>query len=73
MDWQQIISLVVVALAALLLLRSFVRKRKQAALGICAEGCGCSVNELVKTIPEDRLRRLKEHQNRVTRARNHLS
>lgn len=71
MDWQQIISLVVVALTALLLLRSFVRKRKQAALGICAEDCGCSVNELVKTIPEDRLRRLREQQNHVTGAESH--
>ena len=71
MDWQQIISLFVVALTTLLLLRLFVRKNKQAALGICAQDCGCSVNELVKTIPEDRLRQLREQQNHATRMNSH--
>ena len=67
MDWQQIISLAIVALTGILLVRSFVRKRKRAALGVCEEDCGCSVNELVKNIPDDRLRQLKEQQRHASR------
>ncbi len=68
MDWQQAVSLLIVALTAVLLARFYIRKRKRAALGICEDDCGCSVNELVKSIPEDRLRQLKEQQSRATSA-----
>lgn len=66
MNWQQIISLVIVTVTLFLLVRWFVRKVKETALGICAEDCGCSVNELVKKIPEEQLKQLRGEQHRVT-------
>jgi hypothetical protein len=66
MNWQQIASLVIVATTLFLLVRWFVRKVKETALGICAEDCGCSVNELVKKIPEEKLKRLRGEQHRVS-------
>jgi hypothetical protein len=62
MNWQQIISLAIVALTAVLLLRSLVQKRRQSAFGSCEDGCGCSASDLIKNIPADRLRELKEQQ-----------
>ncbi len=64
MNWQQIVSLGIVAVTVFLLVRSYVRKVKQTALEICTDDCGCSVNELVKKIPEDRLKQLREQQRR---------
>ncbi len=62
MNWQQIVSLGIVAVTVFLIVRSYVRRVKQAALGICTDDCGCSVNELVKKIPEEQLKRLREQQ-----------
>jgi len=42
MDWQQIVSLVIVALTFVLLLRSQIRKRKRAKNSACGGDCGCS-------------------------------
>lgn len=66
MNWQQIASLVIVATTLFLLVRWFVRKVKEVALGICAKDCGCTVNELLKKIPEEQLKRLRGEQHRVT-------
>ncbi len=41
-DWQTIAALVVVALAAGLLLRSYLRKRKNPG---CGSGCGCPTDD----------------------------
>jgi len=39
-DWQQLISLGIVAVSAALLVRNQLRKRKR--LNACDSGCGCS-------------------------------
>ncbi|HTP13730.1 MAG TPA: hypothetical protein VMM37_08870 [Bacteroidota bacterium] len=65
MNWQQVISLLIVAATFFLLGRWLVRKVRQTTLGVCAEDCGCSANELVRKIPEDQLRRLREQQVRA--------
>jgi len=39
-DWQQAVSLAIVALAAGLLARSFLRRRSSAR-GVCGGGCHC--------------------------------
>ena len=65
MNWQQIVSLFIVAVTIFLLARWLVRKVQQTVSGICAEDCGCSVNELVKKIPEDQLKQLREQQRRA--------
>ena len=41
MDWQQIISLGIVALSAVLLVRTEIQKRKRARLTGCGHDCGC--------------------------------
>jgi hypothetical protein len=45
MDWQQIVSLLIVALSAALLVRRQLRKRRRAAMSPCGRGadCGCSI------------------------------
>jgi hypothetical protein len=40
-DWQQIVSLGIVALSAVLLVRSEIEKRKRAKLTGCGHDCGC--------------------------------
>jgi hypothetical protein len=54
MDWQQTISLVIVALSAVLLVRGEIQKRKRAKLTGCGHDCGCGesapVDEEVFTI-----------------------
>jgi hypothetical protein len=62
MNWQQIFSLLIVALTAFLLVRSFIRKRNRSAFGFCEDECGCSASDLTKNIPADRLKELKEQQ-----------
>ena len=42
MGWQQLVSLGIVAVAALLIVRREVRRRRQGKLGDCGEGCNCS-------------------------------
>jgi len=42
MDWQQVASLVIVALTAVLLVRSEVRRRRGARLRACGHDCGCA-------------------------------
>ncbi len=42
MDWQQICSLAIVALTAVLLVRSEVKKRRRARLTGCSGDCGCT-------------------------------
>jgi hypothetical protein len=64
-DWQQILSLFIVALAAFLLVRNGVRKRRRVALSACAEDCGCSGSELLKQIPADRLQQLRDERKRM--------
>gem|GEM_PF-2714853 len=41
-DWQQLISLGIVAVSAALLVRNQLRKRKRARLNPCDSGCGCT-------------------------------
>jgi hypothetical protein len=62
MNLQQILSLGIVAITAILLVRSYVRKKNRSAFGFCEDECGCSTSDLVKKIPADRLRELKEQQ-----------
>jgi hypothetical protein len=54
MDWQQIISLGIVALSSVLLVRSEIQKRKRAKLTGCGHDCGCGesapVDEEIFTI-----------------------
>lgn len=45
-DWQQILSLLIVALTAFLLVRSEVKKRQRAKLRACGHDCGCSSDVL---------------------------
>jgi hypothetical protein len=40
-DWQQIISLGIVALSASLLVRNEIQKKKRAKLAGCGHDCGC--------------------------------
>lgn len=42
MDWQQIVSLVIVAVTFVLLFRSEVRRRRRARMRACGHDCGCS-------------------------------
>lgn len=42
MDWQQVTSLAIVALTAILLVRHEVRKSRRAKLRACGQECGCS-------------------------------
>jgi hypothetical protein len=42
MDWQQITSLFIVAISALLLARHGLKKRKRVAAGLCGGECGCT-------------------------------
>ena len=44
MDTQQIISLSIVALAAILLVRRQVRKHRRAKLRPCGHDCGCATS-----------------------------
>jgi hypothetical protein len=48
MDWQQVASLVVVALTAFLLVRAEIAKRQRAKLRACGHDCGCSSDALDK-------------------------
>jgi len=41
-NWQQIASLLVVALSAVLLVRSKIQKRKRGQSGSCGAECGCA-------------------------------
>jgi hypothetical protein len=41
-DWQQIVSLGIVALSVTLLVRNQIQKRKRAQLGSCDSDCGCA-------------------------------
>ncbi|GEM_PF-3280795 len=47
-DWQQITSLIIVAVTAFLLVRYEVKKRQQAKLRACGHDCGCSSDVLEK-------------------------
>ncbi len=67
MNWQQITSLVIVAITATLLIRSFVRKRQNTPFGFCDDDCGCSATDLMKKLPADKLKELR------TQQRQHLS
>lgn len=46
MDWQQVASLIVVAVTAVLLVRSEVRRRRRARMRACGHDCGCSARML---------------------------
>ena len=48
MDLQQILSLGIVALSAVLLVRSEIQKRKRARLTGCAQECGCKESAAVE-------------------------
>lgn len=57
MDWQQLASLSVVTITAVLLVRSEWRRRQRAKLRACGSDCGCGTSqptELLKTpsLPE---------------------
>ncbi|MBI5216690.1 MAG: hypothetical protein HY960_13135 [Ignavibacteriae bacterium] len=43
MDWQQLLSLLIVGVSAVLLVRHELRRRKRAKLSACGHDCGCSV------------------------------
>lgn len=42
MEWQQLTSLVVVAVTAVLLVRSQIKQRRRAGLRACGSDCGCA-------------------------------
>jgi|WetSurMetagenome_2_1015567.scaffolds.fasta_scaffold2283479_1 hypothetical protein len=42
MDWQQLASIAIVIIAAVLLFRRELRRRKMVKLGGCGMDCGCS-------------------------------
>ena len=46
MGWQQASSLAVVAVAAVLMIRGMVRKRRQGAGGHCCDGCSMNVDKV---------------------------
>ncbi len=48
MDWQQVTSLLIVGISAVLLAGSELRKRRLAKLRPCGHDCGCSTNTLKK-------------------------
>jgi hypothetical protein len=48
MDWQQVASLLVVAVTAVLLGRSEWRRRQLAKLRACGSNCGCSSSIALK-------------------------
>lgn len=52
MDWQQITSLLVVAITAALLIRHEVRKHQKARLAACGRDCECS-SKILETIRKD--------------------
>ncbi len=49
MDWQQAVSLIVVAVTAVLLGRSEIRRRRRARNTPCGVDCGCSVHPSLTT------------------------
>jgi hypothetical protein len=53
MDWQQILSLIVVAATAVLLVRNEMRKRHRANQGICGRDCGCSSSETLEKFKKE--------------------
>ena len=53
MDWQQIVSLIVVAATAVLLVRHEMKKRQQTKLRPCARHCGCSSSETPEKLKEE--------------------
>lgn len=48
MNWQEVLSLSVVAMVAIIFVKSFVEKKRSEKVG-CASGCGCAANKL-KTV-----------------------
>jgi hypothetical protein len=42
MDWQQIASLTIVVVTAVLLLRHEIARQQRAKLRVCGSDCGCS-------------------------------
>ncbi len=48
MNWQEIVSLAIVALTAVLLIRSQIAKRKRAKNSSCGGDCGCSSSSTTK-------------------------
>jgi hypothetical protein len=44
MDWQQLLSLLIVGVSTALLVRHEVRRRKRSKLNECGHDCGCSVS-----------------------------
>jgi hypothetical protein len=51
MDWQQLISLCIVAGAVVFLAREEVRRRRRAKLTGCEGDCGCSSSRIEKLAP----------------------
>lgn len=48
MDWQQIVSLIIVAAALVLLIRGKIEKQRKAKLRACGHDCGCEARSPVK-------------------------
>lgn len=57
MDWQQVASLGLVAITAVLLVRHEVRKYRRAKLRACGQECGCSSRILEQLKAEARTAR----------------
>jgi hypothetical protein len=66
MNWQQPISLLIVAVTAVLLARSFLRKKQSKPFGFCDSDCGCSATDLLKKLPPDKLRELRDQRRQHT-------
>lgn len=50
MDWQQLASLAVVAVTAILLVRSEWCRRQRAKLRACGSDCGCGTSQSLKPL-----------------------
>ncbi len=46
MDWQQVSSLAIVAVTAVLMVRALVKRRREGAGGHCCEGCSMNVEKV---------------------------
>jgi hypothetical protein len=52
LDWQQIVTLVIVGVSAALLVKQQVRSRRHAKMRACGSDCGCSSSSKLKDIKE---------------------
>jgi hypothetical protein len=55
MEWQQLTSLIVVAVTAVLVVRSQIKQRRRASLRACGSDCGCAGADILsqgRTAPE---------------------